>query len=166
MLVVNLDVEATLGARVHPCLVDLVLLGLKAKRVPPGLFDLVQLAVVDEPAKGVPVPDELLVVELAVEEVLPPLRPLLALVVVEQVREQPVGVALFSAGEERVADAAADIARVALLGAKRGEQGPHPLAPLPGRPRKLHGANSSRRDRLTIIAAVAPQIRRPSHSIS
>ncbi len=68
--------------------------------------------------------------------------------------------------EQRVADAAADIARVAVPGAERREQGLHPFPPLPGRLGKLHSASSSRRDRLTIIAAVAPQIRRPSHSIS
>ena len=39
------------------------------------------------------------------EVVLPPLRPLLALVVVEEVREEPVGVALLGAGKKRVADA-------------------------------------------------------------
>ena len=63
------------------------------------------LAVGLEPAEGVPVRDELLVVEPAVEEVLPPLRPLLALVVVEEVGEEPVRVALLGAGEEGVADA-------------------------------------------------------------
>ena len=98
-------VEPALGLRVDAGPVDPVLLRLEAERVPPGLLHLVRLAVGDEPAERVPVRDELLVVEPAVEEVLPPLRPLLALVVVEQVREQPVGVALLGAGEERVADA-------------------------------------------------------------
>ena len=68
--------------------------------------------------------------------------------------------------EQGVADAAADIARVAVRGSERGEKGLHPFPPLPRRLGKFHSASSRRRDRLTIIAAVAPQILRPSHSIS
>jgi hypothetical protein len=68
--------------------------------------------------------------------------------------------------EQRVAHAAADIAGVAGPGAERREEGLHALALLPARFGELHSTSSSRRDRLTIIAAVAPQIRRPSHSIS
>ncbi len=105
VLVVHPHVEPALGLRVDAAPVDPVLLGLEAERVPPGLLLPVRLAVGDEPAERVLVRDELLVVELLVEEVLPPLRLLLALVVVEEVREEPVGVALLGAGEERVADA-------------------------------------------------------------
>ena len=105
VLVVDADVELALGLGIDAAAVDLVLLRLEAERVPPGLLLLVRLAVGHEPAERVPVREQLLVVELAVEEVLPPLRPLLALVVVEQVREEPVGVALLGAGEQRVADA-------------------------------------------------------------
>ena len=68
--------------------------------------------------------------------------------------------------EQVVANRAADIARQALLGAERVEQ-PRPC------PRRLrHFAASSFSSiaacatRLTIIAAVAPQILRPFHSIS
>jgi hypothetical protein len=73
--------------------------------------------------------------------------------------------------EQGVADAAADEARLALRRAKRAQQPRHPRPRPPSRFRQLHAGSSgssgaSRRLRLTIIAAVAPQIRRPSHSIS
>ena len=67
--------------------------------------------------------------------------------------------------EQIVADRAADIARQALVGAERVEQPAHAraLAPFRGVELQLH---CSLRDRLTIIAAVAPQILRPFQSIS
>ncbi len=68
--------------------------------------------------------------------------------------------------EQGVAHAAADIAGVALAGAERAQQPLHAGAVLPGGVGQLHAGSPSRRPRLTIIAAVAPQIFRPSHSIS
>src|SRR5215208_2461964 len=68
-----------------------------------------------EAAERVPVRDVLLAVELLeVEEVLPPLRLLLAAVVVEELREEPARLALLRAREERGADARG--LGVALLG--------------------------------------------------
>ena len=67
--------------------------------------------------------------------------------------------------EQAVAHRPADIARQPLVRAKRGEQPRHPAdsAPFGGVELQLH---LSLRDRLTIIAAVAPQILRPFQSIS
>ena len=67
--------------------------------------------------------------------------------------------------EKLVADRASDVARQAVLGAERLQQAPHAAALAPfGRVQpQLH---RSFRDRLTIIAAVAPQILRPSQMIS
>ena len=67
--------------------------------------------------------------------------------------------------EEIVAHGAPDVARQPFVGAERGEQPPHAafLAPLCGVEAQLH---CSLRERLTIIAAVAPQILRSSQIIS
>ena len=80
------------------------------------------LALELEPADRVAVVEELLLVEPSVVEVLPPLRLLLAAVVVEQVREEPARLALLRAGKELVAHALALglalqrlLARLALL---------------------------------------------------
>ena len=65
--------------------------------------------------------------------------------------------------EQGVADAAADEAGLARLRVQRGEQPVQPLASAAkAASGRYHAASSSRRARLTIIAAVAPQIRRPS----
>ncbi len=115
MLVVDADVEAPLGARVDARPGDLVLLRLEGERVPPRALLQLRLAGGHEAAERVPVRDVLLVVELLeVEEVLPPLRLLLAAVVVEELREEPARLALLRAREERGADARG--LGVALLG--------------------------------------------------
>ena len=67
--------------------------------------------------------------------------------------------------KEAIANRAADIAGQPLLRAERGEQPRHPADSAPFRSLEPH-FHASLRDRLTIIAAVAPQILRPSHSIS
>ena len=68
--------------------------------------------------------------------------------------------------EQGVADAAADEAGLALFRAERGQKAGETASPTPARLGQLHSAGSRRRLRLTIIAAVAPHIRRPCHSIS
>ena len=67
--------------------------------------------------------------------------------------------------QQIVADRAADIAGQSFVGSKRVEHTGHaaPLAPFLGVDLQLHW---SLRDRLTIIAAVAPQILRSFHTIS
>src|SRR3546814_16335768 len=66
--------------------------------------------------------------------------------------------------QERVAHAPADEACLAFGRAERAEQRHHPLSLLPVRSWKLHAITASRRLRFTILAAVAPHIRRPSPS--
>ena len=68
--------------------------------------------------------------------------------------------------EEVVADRAADIARHALVGVERVEQPRHAAAACATWRRSSLSVHWSLRDRLTIIAAVAPQILRPFHTIS
>ena len=95
---------------------------------------------------------------------------------IEPEDDGPVGAALREAGgevdvarlhlQQSVAHAAADIAGLAGIRGQSGQQFGHSGPLLPGGGRELHRTSSSRRDRLTIIAAVAPQMRRPSHSIS
>jgi hypothetical protein len=105
VLVVDADLVAALRLRVDTLTANLVLLGRKAERIPERLFHSDWLARRLERANRVPVVEELLVVELAMMEVLPPLRLLLATVVVEQVREEPARVALLRTGLEIVANA-------------------------------------------------------------
>ena len=108
MLVVDRDVVASCsvaGSTASPA--DLVLLRRERERVLERLLDGHRLAVELEAADRVPVLEQLLVVELEVVEVLPPLRLLLAAVVVEELREQPARLALLRAGEQPVADARA-----------------------------------------------------------
>ncbi len=64
-----------------------------------------------------------------------------------------------------VADRATDVARQSLVGAERVEQPGHPAAPAPFGGVQLHD-HCSLRERLTITAAVAPQILRPFQTIS
>ncbi len=64
--------------------------------------------------------------------------------------------------EQQVADRAADEAGMALLGVERLQQ---PLDARPVKPFLGIELHASRRVRLTSIAAVAPQIWRPSQSI-
>ena len=76
---------------------------LRRERHPVGValsLDLGRLAVPLEPADRGAVADELVVVELRPAEPGPPLGPRLALVVVEQVREQPPRLALLGADEQ------------------------------------------------------------------
>ena len=67
--------------------------------------------------------------------------------------------------EQIVAHRAADIARQPLVGAECRQQTLHP-ALLPPLWRVQDQCHCSRRDRLTIMAAVAPHILRSSHSSS
>ena len=67
--------------------------------------------------------------------------------------------------EQVVADRAADVAGQALIGAERVEQPLHAALPAPFGGVELQ-RHCSLRDRLTIIAAVAPQILRPFQMIS
>ena len=67
--------------------------------------------------------------------------------------------------EELVADRAADVAGQPRARAQRAQQACHPAAVAPFRGVELQ-RHCSRRERLTIIAAVAPQILRPFQSIS
>ena len=96
---------------------DLVLL--RRERHPVGValpLDLGRLAVPLEPADRRAVADQLVVVELRPAEPRPPLGPRLALVVVEQVREQPPRLALLGAVEQpRLQRLARGVALLGLL---------------------------------------------------
>ena len=61
--------------------------------------------------------------------------------------------------EQRIADDAADEANIAVRGAQCGGQLRQPLAAQERGIRRDHAIHCSLRDRLTIIAAVAPQMR-------
>ena len=74
--------------------------GGNAKRVHERLLDRHRLADELEAADRVAVLEQLLLVEREVVEVLPPLRLLLAAVVLEELREQPARLALLRAGEQ------------------------------------------------------------------
>ena len=65
---------------------------------------------------------------------------------------------------QRIAHCPADDLGLSTIGLECGQQFRHPLTLGPGRVCDRHHCN--RRDRLTIIAAVAPQIRKPSQCIS
>ena len=70
--------------------------------------------------------------------------------------------------EQLVANRAANVAGQPLVAAERVKQPRHALdgAPIARIELQLHVSRVRRRDRLTMIAAVAPQILRPFHSIS
>ena len=99
-LVVDLDLAEPLGRRVDRPAADLVLLRREAQRVLERLLHRHRLAVQLEPADRLRALDQLLRVEAAVIEVTPPLRLLLAAVVLEQVREQPARLALLRVREQ------------------------------------------------------------------
>jgi hypothetical protein len=67
--------------------------------------------------------------------------------------------------QQLVAHGSPDVAREAFARAKRSQQRGDARTRTPGVCIQLH-CHCSRRDRFTSIAAVAPQIRRPAHSIS